>query len=316
MKSAIVTGAGGFIGSHFVTYLKNKGYELVIGIDVKKPEFSKSSADKFVIADLRDLSKVKKAFSKVDEVYMFAADMGGVGYIQKVNAPIISNNVLINVNTINVAHELGIKDIFFASSACVYPQELQEKVKVTGLKESLALPAHPDSPYGWEKLFTEQLAAAYNKDYGMRIRVARFHNIYGPEGTYDGGREKAPAAICRKVALAKNTISIWGDGKQTRSFCYITDCCDGVYKLMKAKFFEPLNIGSTELISINDMVDLVSVFENKKLQKKHDLSQPQGVRGRNSDNEKIKKVLNWEPKISLETGLKETYFWIKDQLGK
>jgi len=314
MKTAIVTGAGGFIGHHFVSFLKNKGYKKVVGIDVKYPEFSSTTADEFIIADLRDKKATKKAFSKVDEVYMFAADMGGVGYIQVVNAPVITNNALINLNTLSIAHELGIKDIFFASSACVYPQGLQEDANIIGLKEQDAHPSDPDSPYGWEKLFTEQVVASFNKDYGMRIKVARFHNIYGPEGTYKGGREKAPAAICRKVVLAKDEINIWGDGKQTRSFCYIDDCLVGVDKLMQSNYLKPINIGSTELTSINDMVDLVSKFENKELEKKHDLSKPQGVRGRNSDNTMLKQVLKWEPKTTLEDGLKKTYFWIKEQI--
>ncbi len=315
MKSAIVTGAGGFIGHHFVSFLKKKGYK-VTGIDIKYPEFSNTKADKFIIADLRDPLLAKKSFSKVDELYMFAADMGGVGYIQTVHAPVITNNSLININSLSTAREFGIKDVFFASSACVYPQSLQESEKTVGLKENDAHPSDPDSPYGWEKLFTEQLAKSFNRDYGMKIRVARFHNIYGSQGTYDGGREKAPAAICRKVVEAKDNgeISIWGDGKQTRSFCYIDDCCVGVYKLMKSNHLQPINIGSTELISINEMVDLVSSFDKKKLKKNHDLSKPQGVRGRNSDNTTIKKILKWEPTTSLKEGLKETYSWIKDEL--
>ncbi len=313
MKSAIVTGAGGFIGHHFVSFLKNKGYG-VIGIDLKYPEFSDTKADQFIIADLRDIQATKQAFSKVDEVYMFAADMGGVGYIQVVHAPVISNNALINLNTLKVAHSLDIKDIFFASSACVYPQGLQEDTAVVGLKETDAHPSDPDSPYGWEKLFTEQLAQAFNRDYQMKIRVARFHNIYGPEGTYQGGREKAPSAICRKVAVAKDEIVIWGDGKQTRSFCYIDDCTEGIYRLMQTSYLEPLNIGSTELVSINTMVDIVTKFEDKKLIKKYDLTKPQGVRGRNSDNTKLKAVLNWEPQTSLKDGLRKTYSWIVEKV--
>ena len=316
MKSAIVTGAGGFIGHHYVSFLKNKGYDRVIGIDIKYPEFSKTKADEFIITDLRNYAAAKKVFKKVDELYMFAADMGGVGYIQTVHAPIISNNSLININSLNIAKKTGIKNVFFASSACVYPQNMQTNEKISGLKEKDAHPSDPDSPYGWEKLFTEQLAKSFNRDYGIKIHVARFHNIYGPEGTYDGGKEKAPAAICRKVAKAKmnGEINIWGDGKQTRSFCYIDDCCVGVYKLMKSKHLEPINIGSTELISIDKMVDMVSSFDKKKLKKIHDLSKPQGVRGRNSDNTILKKVLKWEPTTSLRDGLKKTYSWISSEL--
>lgn len=319
MKTAIVTGAGGFIGSHFVTFLKKKGYR-VIGIDIKKPEFSRTDADTFVIADLRNIEEARRAFrkagKKVNALYMFAADMGGVGYIQRVHAPVLSNNVLINVHSLEIARELGIKDVFFASSACVYPQNLQKKAQLTALRESMAHPADPDSPYGWEKLFTEQAADSFNRDYGMRIRVARFHNIYGPEGTYQGGREKAPAALCRKVAQAKNggTVTLWGDGKQTRSFCYIDDCCEGIWRLMQSRYFEPINIGSSELISLNEMAKLIASLAGKKIKLQHDLSQPQGVRGRNSDNRLIRKVLGWEPKISLKTGLAKTYHWVHSQI--
>lgn len=315
MKTALVTGAGGFIGHHFVTFLKDKGYR-VIGIDLKKPEFSKTTADTFIIADLRDIKQVQKSFQKVDELYLFAADMGGVGYIQRVHAPVISHNVLINIHSLQVAHELGIQNVFFASSACVYPQDLQQDTDVVALKEELAHPADPDSPYGWEKLFIEQAARSFNRDYGMKIRVARFHNIYGPEGTYDGGREKAPAALCRKVAQAADggEVMIWGDGQQTRSFCYIDDCCEGVWRLMQTEHLEPLNIGSSELISLNDMAMLIAKIAGKTIRLEHDLTQPQGVRGRNSDNTRIQEVLKWEPAISLKTGLTQTYQWIAAQL--
>jgi nucleoside-diphosphate-sugar epimerase len=319
MKTAIVTGAGGFIGHHYVAFLKKKGYR-VIGVDVKKPEFTRTQADSFVIADLRNIEEVRRAFKKAGKkaasLYMFAADMGGVGYIQRVHAPVLSNNVLINVHSLMVARELGIKDVFFASSACVYPQDLQKKARLVALKESMAHPADPDSPYGWEKLFTEQAAQSFNRDYGMRIRVARFHNIYGPEGTYQGGREKAPAALCRKVAEAKDvgTVTLWGDGKQTRSFCYIDDCCEGIWRLMQSRHFEPINIGSSELISLNDMAKLIASIAGKKIKLKHDLSQPQGVRGRNSDNTVIRKTLKWEPKISLKKGLAKTYQWVNSQI--
>lgn len=319
MKTAIVTGAGGFIGHHYVVFLKKKGYR-VIGIDRKKPEFTRTQADVFVLADLRKISEVRRAFKKAgpnpNVLYMFAADMGGVGYIQRVHAPVMSNNVLINIHSLETARELGIKDVFFASSACVYPQNLQTKTRLTALKESMAHPADPDSPYGWEKLFTEQVAHSFNRDYGMRIHVARFHNIYGPEGTYQGGREKAPAALCRKVAEASDggVVTVWGDGKQTRSFCYIDDCCEGVWRLMKSRYLEPINIGSSELISLNEMAHRIATIAGKKVRLQHDLSQPQGVRGRNSDNTHIRKILDWEPKISLEDGLSKTYQWITSQV--
>lgn len=311
MRTAIVTGAGGFIGHHFVNFLKKKGYK-VTGVDIKKPEFTETQADMFILADLRDPKQVKKAFSQVDEVYLFAADMGGVGYIQNVHAPVVSNNVLIDVNSLRAAHELGIKNVFFASSACVYPEGLQQDEKIEGLKETMAHPADPDTPYGWEKLFIEQVASAFNRDYGMKVRVARLHNIYGPEGTYEGGREKAPAALCRKVAAAAKNgqVSIWGDGEQTRSFCYIDDCTEGIYRLMQSDYLEPVNIGSTELVSINEMAMMIAKLAKKNLTLLHDLDQPQGVRGRNSDNELLTSVLNWQPKISLKKGLQQTYRWI------
>lgn len=318
MKKAIVTGASGFIGSHFIHFLKQKGY-YVIGIDSKKPKFANSlETDKFFIADLRDVKQVDKSFSKVDELYMFAANMGGVGFIQTVNAPIMHDNLLININSLSRAKELGIKTVFFASSACVYPISKQTNAKVKPLKESDAYPADPDSKYGWEKLIAEQLCDAYNQDYGMKIHVARFHNIYGPESTYEGGREKSIAALCRKIASAgkEDKIEVWGDGKQTRSYCYIDDCCEGIYRLTQSNCFKSLNIGSEELVSINQLVDMIAGIANKKIEKKYLLNKPQGVRGRNSDNFLIKEVLNWEPKILLSEGLTKTYAWINKQAGK
>lgn len=316
-KIAIVAGAGGFIGSHLVSFLKTKKY-FVIGIDIKKPEFSKSQADEFFLADLRDATKVKKYLKNADELYMLAADMGGMGYISCNGPQIVHDNAIVNLNLLQRASELKIKKVFFSSSACVYPEEKQLSTSIKGLKEKDAYPANPDTAYGWEKVFTEQACLAYHQDLGLDVRIARFHNIYGPEGTFDGGREKSPAALCRKIAQAKKngTIEVWGDGKQTRSYCYIDDCLEGVYRLMQSDYTQPLNIGSDRLVTINQMVDMIAKIAGKKIKKKYDLNKPQGVRGRNSDNTLLKKTLNWEPQITLEEGLKKTYDWIENQLKK
>jgi GDP-D-mannose 3', 5'-epimerase len=315
MKKAIITGAGGFIGAHLVKYLKKKGY-FVKGIDLKKPQFSKTHADKFIIADLRDLSQVKKHITKTDELYMLAADMGGMGFISCNGPQIVNNNAIINLNTLKVASEVGIKKVFFSSSACVYPEEKQMKTNNKGLKESDAYPANPDTAYGWEKIFIEQVCKTYNDELGMNIKVARFHNIYGPEGTYDGGREKSPAALCRKIAKTKNNgeIEVWGDGKQTRSYCYIDDCLEGVYTLMHSKHNQPINVGSDRLVTINKMVKIISEVANKNVSIKYDLTKPQGVRGRNSNNKNVEKILKWKTNITLEEGLKKTYNWIQSQI--
>lgn len=316
-KTAIVAGAGGFIGSHLVTFLKNKGY-FVTGIDIKKPDFSKSTADEFILADLRDTSLVNKYLKYADELYMLAADMGGMGYISCNGPQIVHDNAIINLNLLQKAAELKIGKVFFSSSACVYPEELQTKSRIKGLRETDAYPANPDTAYGWEKIFTEQACLSYQKDLGLNVRIARFHNIYGPEGTYEGGREKSPAALCRKIAKAKKTdaIEVWGDGKQTRSYCYIDDCLEGIYLLMQSDYKLPLNIGSDRLVTVNKMVDMIAKIANKTIDKKYDLSKPQGVRGRNSDNTLLKKVLNWEPQTTLEEGLEKTYDWISNQLKK
>lgn len=311
----LVTGAGGFIGHHMVKYLKNKGF-WVRGIDIKKPTYEDTKANEFFILDLRNKENTLKATKGADIVFNFAANMGGIGFIETVHAEVMHDNVLISTNMLEASRKNKIKRFFFSSSACIYPRYLQKGTKNQGLKESDAYPADPDNEYGWEKLFTERLCYDYYQDWGLETRVARFHNIYGPLGTWQGGREKSPAAICRKIALARDgdTIEVWGDGKQGRSYCYIGDCVEGVFRLTMSDIREPLNIGSDRLVSINQLIDIVSKIAGKKVKKKYDLSKPQGVRGRNSDNTLLKKKLKWEPKISLEEGLKETYFWIKSEI--
>ena len=314
-KRALVAGAGGFIGHHLVKYLVANGY-WVRGVDTKLPEYEPTKADEFEVLDLRRLDNCLMATREVDEVYHLAADMGGIGYINFHHADAAGNNVLISTHLLESSRINGVQKLFFASSACVYPQNLQSDPEVTPLKEEDAHPYDPDEGYGWEKLFTEKLCQYYAVDHGLETRVARFHNVYGPLGTYDGGREKAPAAICRKVALTPDggEIEIWGDGEQTRSFMNIEDCVDGVLRLVASDNRGPLNLGTSRLITINSLVDLVSQIAGKKLIKRHDLSGPQGVRGRNSDNTKVYSALGWEPKVSLESGMEITYRWIENQL--
>jgi GDP-D-mannose 3', 5'-epimerase len=312
----LVTGAGGFIGHHLVTFLKDRGY-WVRGVDIKYPEFSEVDADEFELLDLRRWDNCLQATRGIDEVYGLAADMGGMGYISFNNAVILRNNSLINFHTLEAARINGIRRYFYTSSACVYPEYLQTNVDVAPLKEQDAYPAQPQDAYGWEKLITERLCIEYRRDFQMETRIVRFHNIFGPHGTWDGGREKAPAALCRKVAIAKltgqNEIEIWGDGEQTRSFCYIDDCLKGIYKLMRSDYREPLNLGQDRLISINELADLVMEIAGVHLHVKH-VDGPQGVRGRNSDNTLLRKILGWSPEISLEQGLKNTYDWIEAQV--
>jgi GDP-D-mannose 3', 5'-epimerase len=312
----LVTGAGGFIGHHLVTYLRKLGY-WVRGVDIKPPEFSEIDADEFELLDLRRWDNCLQATRGVDEVYALAADMGGMGYISFNNATILRNNALINFHTLDAARINGVKRYFYTSSACVYPEYRQMDTNVTPLREEDAYPAQPQDAYGWEKLMTERLCLEYRRDFGVDTRIVRFHNIFGPNGTWDGGREKAPAALCRKIATAKLTgqaeIDIWGDGEQTRSFCYIDDCVTGIYKLMRSDYREPLNLGQDRLVTINELADLIMNCAGVKLDKKH-IEGPQGVRGRNSDNTLLRKVLAWEPEISLEEGLSRTYAWIEDQV--
>ena len=316
----LVTGACGFIGSHLVNYLKRKGY-YVIAVDIK-PEsecFLKLEADEVYQKDLREWSSWRFLAEKgLDYIYHLAANMGGIGYITSVGAPIMRDNTLMNIYALEACRKFGIRRIFYSSSACVYPNYKQTKPIVEPLKESDAYPADPNEYYGWEKLYMEKLMEAYSKDYGLEVRIARFHNIYGPYGTYKGGKEKAPAALCRKVAMAPDggSIVIWGDGKQTRSFLYIDDCVRGVDMLMESDYDRPLNIGSDRLVTIDELAKIIIKISGKKLTIKHDLSKPQGVRGRNADLTLVKKILGWEPKISLEEGLAKTYKWIEEQCRK
>lgn len=311
-KTVLVTGAGGFIGHHLVRYLVRRGY-VVRGVDIKEPEYQITSADEFVIADLRNSAECLKVTRNIDEVYHLAADMGGIGYITSSHANIAVNNTLINLHTLNAARENGVKRFLFSSSACIYPQHLQKAPDVAPLREEDAFPADPEEGYGLEKLYMEKLCQYFTEDWGFATRVVRFHNVYGPLGTYDGGREKAPAAICRKVAMLRNgsDIEIWGDGKQTRSFMYIDDCVEGIYRIMRSDHSSPLNLGTDELVSVDDLVDIVSKIAGKSLIKRHDTSRPQGVRGRNSDNSRLRTVLGWEPRIPLRQGLIPTYRWIE-----
>lgn len=354
MKTALVLGAGGFIGSHLVTRLKSEGY-WVRGVDLKEPDFSESTADEFLIYDLRDPRSVEavmrlteafeftyspEAFEKkipFDEVYQLAADMGGAGFVftGEHDADIMHNSATINLNVANFAVKFGIKKLFYSSSACMYPQEIQNDYDNKGLRESDAYPANPDSEYGWEKLFSERLLLAYQRNHGLNVRIARFHNIYGPEGTYKGGREKAPAAMCRKVlesytettktlyknipgkpdgfeTIVKSEIEVWGTGHQTRSFLYIDDCIDAVRLLMQSDFQGPVNIGSEEMVTINELARMAINLSGKDIHIKN-IPGPVGVMGRNSNNELIEKELGWKPKYSLKQGMEKTFSWIKSE---
>ena len=313
----VVTGAGGFIGHHLVKYLKAKGF-WVRGVDLKEPQYEPSPADEFILDDLRYFEGCARAVRGVQDVYHLAADMGGIGYITSNYASLSRNNILINANMLEAARLQGINRYLYTSSACVYPSFLQEKETDAPLKEGDAIPADPEKGYGWEKLFAEQLTRYYHEDYGLDTRIVRFHNVYGPLGAFEGGKEKAPAALFRKVAEARDgsAIEVWGDGEQTRSFCFVDDCVEGIARIMDSDHVDPLNLGTDEQVSINRLVDIVCVVAGKRLRKTHDTSKPQGVRGRSSDNTLLRRILGWEPRISLRDGITRTYPWVWRQLEK
>ncbi|MDT7614106.1 MAG: GDP-D-mannose 3, 5-epimerase, partial [Pseudonocardiales bacterium] len=298
-----------------VTCLKKKGY-WVRGVDLKYPEYTEVDADEFELLDLRRWDSALQATRAVDQVYALAADMGGMGYISTHHADILRNNSLINLHTLDAARINGVQRYLYSSSACIYPEYRQTETDVVPLKESDAYPAQPQDAYGWEKLFTELLCSYYADEHPLQTRIVRFHNIYGPFGTYDGGREKAPAAICRKVALAEDggSIEIWGDGEQTRSFCYIDDCVEGIYRIMQSDYAKPLNLGTDEMVSIKELAHVVTEVAGKRDIDLERIPGPQGVRGRNSDNSLLRKVLGWEPTTSLRDGLGPTYRWIEKRL--
>jgi len=317
-KKALICGAGGFIGSHLAKRLKKENY-WVRGVDLKYPEFSTTEADDFVIGDLRDQEVCRRITDiTFDEVYQLAADMGGAGYVftGDNDANIMHNSATINLNMVERCRVSGAKKIFYSSSACIYPAYNQEDPDNPKCSEDSAYPAAPDSEYGWEKLFSERLYLSYLRNFKMDIHIARFHNIFGPEGTWQGGKEKAPAAVCRKVALCPDggTIEIWGDGKQTRSFLYIDECLEAVERLMNSSFVGPVNIGSEEMVTIDQLVGLVASAAKKKINIKH-IKGPLGVRGRNSDNKLIRKKLGWAPSMKLKDGMAVTYRWVEKQVA-
>jgi nucleoside-diphosphate-sugar epimerase len=317
MKKILVCGAGGFIGGHLVNRLKKEGF-WVRGVDLKENEYGNNNADEFILGDLRDPEIAKKAVKGIEEVYQLAADMGGAGYIftGEHDADVMNNSALCNLNVLGASQKEGVKKIFYSSSACMYPEYNQMDPNNPKCSEDSAYPAAPDSEYGWEKLFSERLYLSYQRNYGIEVRIARFHNIFGPQGTWSGGKEKAPAAMCRKAVEAKegSHIEVWGDGKQTRSFLYIDECIEAVLRLMNSNFTGPVNIGSEEMISINDFAKMAMDISGKKLHIKN-IEGPTGVRGRNSDNKLLFEKLNWQPSLSLKEGMEKTYKWIESQIN-
>ena len=319
MKKALVCGAGGFIGNHLVTRLKKEGC-WVRGVDIKRPEFSKTKADEFVVGDLRNVKVCEKILNQAfDRVYQLAADMGGAGYLftGENDASVMHNSAMINLNIAEQAKKMNVKKLFYSSSACIYPKRNQLDSKNPNCSEDSAYPADPDSEYGWEKLFSERMYLAYAKNHGLNVRIARFHNIFGPQGAWRGGKDKAPAATCRKIAETNNggTIEMWGDGKQTRSFLYVDECLEGIERLMESDFIGPVNIGSEEMVSLNDLAKMVMKISGKKVKIKH-IPGPLGVRGRNSDNRLIMSKLGWAPSAPLRDGMEKTYHWVAKQVKK
>ena len=314
----LVTGGGGFVGSHLARHLYSQGHFVRVA-DMKFDDYIEEEyCNEKLNLDLRILEHCLKATEGMNKVYNLAANMGGIGFITSVFADVMHDNVLINTFMLEAATHNKVKRFLFSSSACIYPNFKQTTPDVTGLKEEDVYPADPNEPYGWEKLFTEEMVKAYQTDYGLGVRIARYHNIYGPEGTYDGGREKAPAALCRKVVEASDpgNITIWGDGKATRSYCYVDDCIKGTERLMESDYDRPVNVGSDRLISVEDLADMIIRISGKKITKDHDLSAPEGVRGRNADLTLARKVLGWEPQVTLEEGIEKTYRWIKIMVEK
>jgi nucleoside-diphosphate-sugar epimerase len=315
--TVLVTGAGGFIGHHLTSYLAGLGHR-VRGVDLKLPEFEPSRAAEFHLADLRRREACLEATAGIEQVYHLAADMGGIGYIERNKAAIVHDNLLIDTHMLEAARVNGASRFLYTSSACVYPGYLQRRPEVVPLREEDAYPADAEDGYGWEKLMAERLCRHYREDHGLATRVVRFHNIFGPLGTWEGGREKSPAAICRKIAAADehDQIEVWGDGQQTRSYCYVSDCVEGIHRLMQSDHHDPVNLGQDRMVTIDELVDLVSRIAGKRIAKRHDPSKPQGVRGRNADIGRMREVLGWEPTVSLEDGLARTYGWICEQLGE
>ena len=313
----LVTGAGGFIGHHLVKYLKDQGC-WVRGADIKNPEFEATAADDFRLTDLRDIEACHAAVRGVDEVYHLAANMGGIGFITAVRADVVRDNVTMDANMLEAAGQQRVRRFFYASSACVYPKSLQESPDVAPLREEQAIPAEPEDGYGWEKLLAEQMCRYALEEHGLQTRVARFHNVYGPLGTYEGGREKAPAALCRKIALARDgdEIEVWGDGLQTRSFLSVDECVEGIWRITQSDHDRPLNLGTDRMVTVRQLAEMIIGISGKKLSLRFDPSKPQGVRGRNSDNARLRQVLGWEPRVPLEEGLAKTYRWVLEQSRK